>query len=677
MTDAADQSTAWFSGPDAVHGHDAPPPRRGLMLNGRFRLGELVGRGASGEVWSALDTRVGRKVALKIIHPDLRDDTSRERLRREARAATAGHSKLVTIHDLHESDGYLFLSMELVEGRSLKQLLHDEGRLPLDHVIRIGNDIAAALNHLHAQGFVHRDVKPGNILLTPDGAAKLCDLGLSRPLAPGGTVTETQIIVGTPAYMAPEQGRTGELSPAADIYSLGLTLYKALTGEIPLEGGSAVDTLITRQRQRARPVPALRPDCPRWLGRLVDRMLDPEPVLRPSAAEVARALDRERFGWRPRRRQLVLASTLSVLAVAVAAVAILGPQLVSRSPDPADDATANELMVSADAYGSGTVFAVSDGHGRSVVDLISAARLDAERTELFRTRCVGVGDLDGDGRKDVVFANPDSTVEKQLEIHRRLPNGSTRLDGRWNLRRRWQYEDDVFDQFNPRDVECRDLDGDGRSEIVVVFNSTPYYLGEVVVLRGDGAELLRVRHPGLLTNVRTGDRDGDGRGELYVGATNNFHEQNHGNESSPAVFSIGADWSRTSQVLDLFGRGRTMAATVPPGFDVTYVAMPHQHAQPPLTPWRFAVVRELSLEGNDQLLLVQSDRTTWVKSNKLTFLRAFRFDSRLRLTDALWIVGPLQERGIDPGTLDPAQLTVTYWNGSGWQPEVCAIPQEG
>jgi hypothetical protein len=677
MTDAADQSTAWYPRPEAVHDHDAPTPRQGLELDDRFRLGEFFGRGASGEVWSALDTRIGRTVALKIVHPDLRDDTSRERLRREARAATAGHPNLVSIHDLHESDGHLYLSMELVEGRSLKARIQKEATLPVNQVISIGSDVASALDHLHGHGFVHRDVKPGNLLLTPDGYAKLCDLGLSRPLAPGGTVTATQMVVGTPAYMAPEQGRTGDLSPAADIYSLGLTLYKALTGEVPLEGESAVDTLITRQRERARPARALRPDCPPWLSRLITSMLDPEPAHRPTAREVLCALQKRRFAWRPTRRQALLACLVVAATLVIAASIVFWTQLAARTIDPATDETVNELMVNAEGYDSGTVFRVADGRGRPVSSLVSAAPFDPERAEFFRTRSVGIADLDGDGRRDVVFANPDRTVAEQLEIHRRLPDGSIRLEEQWNLRRTWQYEDDVFDEFLPRDVECRDLDGDGRPEIIVAYNSTPYYLGEVLVLRSDGTEVLRVRHPGLLTNVRAGDRNRNGRCELYVGATNNFHEQNHGNESSPAVFAVEADWDRSGQALELFGPGRSMAPAVPPGFDVTYIAMPHQRALPPVTPWRFAIVHQLSTAGDDHLLLVHSDRVTWLGTDRLSFLRAFRFDPQLRQTDGLWIVGPLEQRGIDAETLNPAELTVTYWNGSTWQPEVCAIPQAG
>jgi hypothetical protein len=675
MTDTADQSTVWYPGPEAVHDHDAPTPRQGLSLGGRFLLGEFLGRGASGEVWSALDTRIGRTVALKIVHADLRDDTSRERLRREARAATAGHPNLVAIHDLHDNDGHLYLSMELVDGASLKAKIQEKNPFPVDRVISVATDVASALDHLHTHGFVHRDVKPGNILLTSDHTAKLCDLGLSRPLAPGGTVTAAQMVVGTPAYMAPEQGRTGELSPAADIYSLGLTLYKALTGEVPLEGESAVDTLITRQRQRAQPARALRPDCPAWLSRLIGSMLDPEPAQRPTAGGVLRALQRRRFAWRPTRRHGLLACLVVAGTLAVAATMVFWPPFASRTIDPATDEAVNELLVDASGHGSGTVFNVTNGRGKPVVTLVSSTRFDEGRERLYRTRSVSFADLDGDGRKDVVFANPDRTVAEQLEIHRRLPDGSTRLEERWNLRRTWQYEDDVFDEFLPRDVECRDLDGDGRPEVIVAYNCTPFYLGEVLVLAADGTEVLRVRHPGLLTNVRAGDRDRNGRFELYVGATNNFHEQNIGNESSPAVFSVEADWTRTGRVLNLFGAGRTMAASVPPGFDVTYIAMPHQRAVPPLTPWRFAVVHQLSMAGGDHLLLVHSDRSTWLGTDGFNHLRAFRFDARLQLTDAMWIVGPLLERGIEPATLDPAQLTVTYWNGSTWQPDVCAIPQ--
>ncbi len=649
--------------------------RPGDTLAGRFVLHDRLGRGGSGTVFSALDTRVGDRIAVKILDRAAHDPANRERLRREIRATRSGHPNVVSIHELHERDGLVFITMELVDGWNLRDALADRERLMLDDVVLIGRQIAAGLDHLHAQGLVHRDVKPGNIMLAPDGVAKLCDMGLARPMAAGATVTETEMVVGTPAYMAPEMAREGELVSASDVYALGLTLYQCLTGEVPLARTTAVDTLMARQRNRARPVRALRPECPRWLGRLLDRMLDPDPGQRPTAAGVARALAEGSFGWRPHRRHLKGAAVAMGVALVGAALIAIGLRLFSGPPDPKSDPVANELRTSVESWDSGTIYNVVDGHGRTVTSFTSKVARSTEKARVFKTRNVGFADLDGDGRRDVVFANPDHETAEQLEIHRRLPDGTTARSAAWNLHFEVEYEGKRFGKFAPTDIDCADLSGDGKPEITIVACSSPYYAAAVRVFTTDGVEVLRVLHPGMISNVRAGDRDNDGRAELYVGATNNFHDQNVGNESSPTFFVVEADWTKTGQIVDLFGPGRTMTATTPAGIEVTYVAMAHQRLMPPLTPWRYAIVTSLSAAGGDQFLAVSTDRAEWKESTTLSYLRTFMFDHDLRLTDGMWVVGPLNERGIDLASAEPDELTVTYWNGSAWQPDVCAIPQ--
>ena len=308
--------------------------------------------------------------------------------------------------------------------------------------------------------------------------------------------------------------------------------------------------------------------------------------------------------------------------------------------------------------------------------LTSKISRNAEKARVFKLRNVGFADLDGDGRRDVVFANPDHQAAEQLEIHRRLPDGSTTRSATWNIHLEVEYDGERFGKFAPTDIDCADLSGDGQPEITVVMCSSPYYAAAVRVFRPDGAEVLRVLHPGQLSNVRTGDRDGDGNAEIYIGATNNFHEQNVGNESSPAIFVVEVDWTKTGQVLDLFGRDRTMLATAPAGIEVTYIAMAHQRLLPPMTPWRYGIISGVSAVGGDQFLAVHTDRTTFTRGGNLSYLRSFMFDQDLRLTDGMWVVGPFEGREIDPEiAARPDQLGVTYWNGTAWQPEVCAVPQ--
>ena len=647
----------------------------GETLAGRFVLRDQLGRGGSGTVWSALDTKVGDLVAVKILDASRHEPANRERLRREIRATRSGHPNVVSVHELHEEDGALFITMELVDGLSLQETLIERRSLIVDDVVRIGRQTSLALEHLHVQGLVHRDVKPGNVMLSSDGVAKLCDMGLARPMMAGATVTETEMVVGTPTYMAPEMAREGELVAASDVYALGLTLYQCLTGKVPLAGTTAVDTLMVRQKRRPDRVRAERPECPRWLDRLLDRMLDPNPELRPTAETVARALDQKRFGWRPHRRSLRWAAVTAAIAMAGVAMVVFGPRLTSSPPDPANDPVANELMVSVESFDNGTVHNVVDGHGLPVHSFHSKVARNIEKQKLFKTRRVGIADLDGDGRRDLVFADPDHVVAEQLEIHRRLADGSTEPAASWNLHMEVEYEGERFGKFAPIDIECADLSGDGEPEIIVVCGSSPYYAAAVRVFRPDGAEVLRVLHPGQIANVRTGDRNRDGRAEIYVGATNNFHEQNHGNSSSPVLFVVEADWTRTDQELDLFGPGRTMAATTPDGIETHYIALTNQRLLPPVTPWRYCVIESVTAAGGDQFLAIHADRMIWKDSTKLTYLRAFMFDRDLRLTDGMWVVGPLEEREIDPTTASPEQLAVNYWNGSVWQPEVCAIPQ--
>ncbi len=146
----------------------------GIRLAGRFLINKRLGSGATGTVFSALDTTVGQKVAVKLLRPDLGGEISRERLRREVRAARPGHNNVVTVFDLHEDGGRIFLSMELVEGRSLRDELSRREKLPWHEVVGIGRQVAAGLAHLHNKGLVHRDVKPGNILISSNGTAKVC-----------------------------------------------------------------------------------------------------------------------------------------------------------------------------------------------------------------------------------------------------------------------------------------------------------------------------------------------------------------------------------------------------------------------------------------------------------------------------------------------------------------------
>ncbi|MBM7769925.1 serine/threonine protein kinase [Actinokineospora baliensis] len=208
------------------------------MLAGRYRLEEPVGSGAMGVVWRARDERLERVIALKrlIIRPGLtpaQTDEARRRAMREARiAARLQHRNAIAMLDVAEHDGDPCLVMEFLPSRSLSAVLAEDGTLPPEQVAAIGSQVAAALAAAHAAGIVHRDVKPGNILLGDNGTVKITDFGISRAID-DGTVTETGMLAGTPAYLAPEIARGQDPSQSSDVFSLGATLYHAVEGAPP------------------------------------------------------------------------------------------------------------------------------------------------------------------------------------------------------------------------------------------------------------------------------------------------------------------------------------------------------------------------------------------------------------------------------------------------------------
>ncbi len=255
----------------------------GALIAGRYRLSSELGRGAMGVVWLARDERLGRTVAVKELRggvglSETQVEQSNLRARREARiAARLHHPNAVAVYDVAEHEGRPYLIMEYVRARTLSETLAEEQYLDPVRAAEIGVQLASALAAAHEAGIVHRDVKPGNILLSEDGKAKLTDFGISRAVG-DATVTGTGEMLGTPAYVAPEvaQGRTATAS--SDVFSLGATLYAAVEGEPPFGTGPAVMALLLRIVNGE-----LRP--PRRSGLLTEtmlRMLQTEPMDRPS-----------------------------------------------------------------------------------------------------------------------------------------------------------------------------------------------------------------------------------------------------------------------------------------------------------------------------------------------------------------------------------------------------------
>ncbi|MFE9442888.1 serine/threonine-protein kinase [Streptomyces sp. NPDC006602] len=260
-----------------------------MLIAGRYRLQDPIGRGAMGEVWRAVDETLGRRVAVKLLLPHDSDPTATSRFRLEAQTAgRLNHPHVVGVYDFGEYDGRLFLVMELVEGDSLARRLSTAGPLPVEQVARIAAQAAAGLAAAHQQGIVHRDIKPANLLLDADGTLKIGDFGIARFVDdPSGALTTTGQIVGTSLYLAPERALGQAAGPASDVYALGCLLYQLLTGRPPFQADTAV--AILHQHLDATPVPIrqVRAELPPAFENFLLGLLAKRPEDRPTAPQIA------------------------------------------------------------------------------------------------------------------------------------------------------------------------------------------------------------------------------------------------------------------------------------------------------------------------------------------------------------------------------------------------------
>jgi serine/threonine protein kinase len=262
---------------------------------GKYQLETLVGRGGMATVYRAHDTVLNRSVAIKVLEPALTfDPKSVERFRREAvTAANLEHPNIVRVYDVQQEGKIHFIAMRFVQGTTLRDILRDNGPLPLEAILNIIVPVASALHYAHRHGVIHRDVKPGNILVEPDGNVLLTDFGIAR--AAGGTqagLTATGLVMGTADYLAPEQiaGRPAE--PRSDIYSLGVVLYEMLTGVTPFAGENTASILYRQVHDQPPPLRSLNTRLPSELQPLMDRALAKNPALRHAdALDLARDLE--------------------------------------------------------------------------------------------------------------------------------------------------------------------------------------------------------------------------------------------------------------------------------------------------------------------------------------------------------------------------------------------------
>ena len=275
----------------------------GSRLAGRYRIVELVGVGGMGMVYRAHDEQLDLPVAVKVLRPDLAGDGRRlERFKTElVLARQVSHPHVVRIHDLGSDGDVVFLTMDFVPGRSLAELLAEEGPLAPDRAVGIARQIASALAAAHEAGVVHRDLKPGNVLVDDSGRATISDFGIARSLAgPGQTLPGT--VIGTLDYLSPEQARGESVDGRTDLYALGILLYEMLTGKLPFSGGSEAEVLAQRLTGATRDLESAGVRVPRQLAAVVRRLLQRDPARRyQSAGEVFDDLGRWRGvalpGW--------------------------------------------------------------------------------------------------------------------------------------------------------------------------------------------------------------------------------------------------------------------------------------------------------------------------------------------------------------------------------------------
>jgi serine/threonine-protein kinase len=245
------------------------PPATRVYAN-RYELGEEIGRGGMAEVFLAHDRLLDRPVAVKVLSPQFASDpTNVERFRREAQAAAGlNHPHIVAVYDWGEEDGTSFIVMEYVAGQTVRELLQTHGRLAPTDAARIAADIADALSFAHAHGVVHRDVKPGNILVTPQGQVKVTDFGIARAET-SEPLTKTGAVLGTATYFSPEQAQGFALDGRSDVYALGVVLYEMLTGVAPFVASSPVSVAYKHVREAPAPPSSVVPDLPRSMDQIV------------------------------------------------------------------------------------------------------------------------------------------------------------------------------------------------------------------------------------------------------------------------------------------------------------------------------------------------------------------------------------------------------------------------
>jgi len=486
--------------PDEARGARPELLRDGLLFADRFVIVRFLGRGGSGLVYEAHDRQLDRRVALKILRSDRLSEKSLRRFRREvAIARDVQHAHLLRIFDVAENDGGAYLTMELVEGETLRERIR---RLPLtlEECRQFSVQLLEALAALHKVGIVHRDIKPGNIIVAADGILKLGDFGLATTLGRDETTaTENPTLLGTLEYLSPEQALGKSIDARSDLYSFGVVLFEMLTGRLPYERSSSLGMVIAHLHDLAADPRSIRPDIPKWLCQVVNRLLAKSTADRYGSAEqVLVDLKRRKAALRVPSRTRRWALAIAVLVLMAAAV-----MLVFRD-------RAGPIRLVSDG-GTGTRALDQSGKTLWTKTMVQPEVLAAPVRVLGRVRmfaAVAVPALDPEDPRMRVLTLIDARSGRTVETVN-LPDAGYAFA-------------DYANRFSLERVRTFDLDHDGNDEVFVSYSHVPYWPSYTVMyspaLKMSRMVLIASGHHRI---VGATDINGDGRDDLLFFGPNN------------------------------------------------------------------------------------------------------------------------------------------------------------
>lgn len=528
--DAAEQRTADFAGtsdptPPVANESSFDTQRFPFRMND-YEVIEKVGQGGMGAVYRAHDPKLNRTVAIKVLLPQLASDSkARARFLREARTAAAiRHPSVVTVHAINEDHNPPFLVLEFVDGQSLAALIRDGKQLEPQGIRDIGRDLATGLVAAHGEGILHRDIKPGNILIeTRDGRARLADFGLASVHSEQGSVTATGEVLGTPQYMSPEQIEGHDLDERSDLFSVGVVLYRLVTGQLPFSGKSAATVARKICDQDPVPIVDIKPETPQWLQLLISQLLRKDPADRiASADELLNCLTAETCDPRKPIRilnQKRMVAMVIAVASTVTCAAFLFPD--TQIPDkaespitvpPAEQRLAHDSILPrpvSDLVEQATSHSSPGPAPQLPLFVNSGYRLGTSASHTAE-----IADMDNDGDLDIIVGNGKFSIPQSNQLW--INDG----DGKFTL------GSEKFDNRITGDIALGDVNRDGLVDVYFSnwSDTAPEWsINSLWLNEGSGrfTESSQARDPGNSRGVYMADIDVDGDLDIWI---SNFNE---------------------------------------------------------------------------------------------------------------------------------------------------------